>query len=199
MDPKDPNFGLDANLDANDWRLLTPETIAQLDKFRRVLQIIVASLVLGVLCFGGFVIAKSEGPRAMLGPERMDVMLALAGLFFILSFVVSPLIGGQFIRHAQQNDPKLQELFTGDVDHDRAIVESQRIQIVTIIGCSLLEGGAFANLFALMQSNDDIHTIAACILLIGIVWRFPTRSRYLRRIGKAVEAARLEQPLTRRD
>ncbi|MDP6466122.1 MAG: hypothetical protein QF918_00165, partial [Pirellulaceae bacterium] len=70
MDPKDPNFIRDSSLDSTGYRLLTPATIVQLDQLRRTLQIIVASLILGVVSFGGFAIVQSEGPRTFASSEE---------------------------------------------------------------------------------------------------------------------------------
>ena len=197
MDPKDPNFIQDSSPDSTGYRLLSRETITILDQLRRTLQIIVGSLMLGVIVFGGYAIINGDGPRTFFGPDRMDVMLGLAVICAISSLVV-PLVVGR----AQQGgtgtlQPAMQSLLTGDQDQDRAIAEAQRIQFGTIVGCAFLEGGAFANLVALMTSNDDVHTLAALLLLLGIMWRFPWRTTYLRRIEFAVEEARLEQPLSK--
>ncbi|HJN08832.1 MAG TPA: hypothetical protein QF564_09070 [Pirellulaceae bacterium] len=197
MDPKDPNFIRDSCLDSTGYRLLTPATIVQLDQLRRTLQIIVASLILGVVCFGGFAIVQSEGPRTFFGPDRMDIMLGLAVICAVAS-IVAPILVAQTPHGSTPNaQPAMQTMLTGDADHDHAIYEAQRIQVTTIIGCALLEGGAFANLYALFTRNDLVHALVAVILLIGMALRFPTRSKYLRRIDHAVEEARLEQPISK--
>lgn len=197
MDPRDPNFIQDSDPDSTGYRLLTKETVAQLDQLRRTLQIIVGSLMMGVMVFGGYVIVNGKGGRTLFGPERMDYMLGFAVVCALASIVVPMLLPRASTGNSPNVQPALQTMLTGDPDHDHAIFEAQRIQVTTIVGCALLEGGAFANLMALMMSNDDVHTLAAAILLIGIALRFPRRSKYLRRIEYAVEEARLEQPLSK--
>ncbi len=195
MDPKDPHFNRDAGLDATAYRVLKEATIVQLDQLRRTLQIIVVALILGVVCFGGFTVISGDGPKTFFGPDRMDIMLAI-GVISAVSSIVAPIFVGHPSRASTQNaQPAMQAMLTGEPDHDHAIYEAQRIQVTTIISCATLEGGAFANLFAFMTTQDLVHLLVATILVVGIMWRFPIRSRYLRRIDQAGETARLDQPI----
>jgi hypothetical protein len=195
MDPKDPNFTGGSGPDATGYRTLKEATIVQLDQLRRTLQIIVVALIMGVGCFGGFVVMSGEGPRAFFGPDRMDIMLAIAAIC-VVSSIFAPILAGQKSSGSTQNaHPAMQKMLTGDPAHDHAIHEAQRIQVATIIGCANLEGGAFANLFAFMTTQDLVHLLVATILVLGIAVRFLIRSRYLRRIDQAGEFTRLEQPV----
>jgi len=127
----------------------------------------------------------------------MDIMLGFAVICAVSSIVV-PMFVGQLPRGTTPNlRPATQTMLTGDPDHDHAIYEAQRIQLTTIISCAMLEGGAFANFSALSMRDDLVHALVAVILLVGIALRFPTRSKYLRRIDHAVEEARLEQPISK--
>ena len=195
MDPKDPNFIRHDGPDSTGYRLLTRETITALDNLRRVLQIIVGSLMMGVASFGGYILFTGEGPWTLFGAERMDIMLGMAVVCAVASLIVPSLLP-RAPTTTSQGQPSL-PLLTGDPDHDHAIMAAQYMQLKTIVGCALLEGGAFANLAALMMNDDLVHALAAGLLLMGIGMRFPTRSRYLRRIEYAVEEARLEQPLSK--
>lgn len=197
MDPKDPNFIRDSSPGATGYRLFDEKTIETLDSLRRPLQIIVVSLMTGVMFFGGYVIYTSDGPRSFFGPDRMDIMLGLAAVCAVASIIVPRLVGQTHRSGTPKLQPAMQSLLTGDPDHDRAVYEAQGLQLTTIIGCALLEAAAFANLVALMQGNDDIHSVVVVIMLAGIAMRFPTRGRYLRKIHFAVEEARLEQPLSK--
>lgn len=192
IDPKNPYASRDFSSDASGYRVLKEATIVQLDKLRRTLQIIVASLILGVSIFGGIAVVNGEGPKTFFGPDRMDIMIGLA-VICVVSSIVAPILVGQPSRGSTPNEqPALQNLLTGEPDH--AIFEAQRIQLTTIIGCSMLEGGAFANLIVVMTKQDLGHLLVATILLVGIMLRFPTRSRYLRRIDQAGESAHLKRP-----
>lgn len=194
IDPKNPYASRDFSSDESRYRVLKETTIVQLDKLRRTLQILVVTLVLGVLSFGGFAVFNGEGPRTFFGPDRMDIMLGLVVICAVSSILV-PFLVGQSSRGTTANvQPALQNLLTGEPDHDHAIFKAQRIQLTAIIGCSMLEGVAFANLFVVMTKQDFGHLLVAAILLVGIMLRFPTRSRYLRRIDPAGEIAFLKQP-----
>lgn len=197
MDRRDPNFIQDSSRNSTGYRLLTSETIAQLDQLRRTLQIIVAALMMGVASFGGYAIFQGAGPWTFFGPERLDLMLGMAAISAVSSIIVPMLVPRASPGNSPNVQPAMQSMLTGKPDHDHAIYEAQRIQVTTIIGCALLEAGAFGNVFAFMTTSDFVHALVVVILLAGIAWRFPTRSKYLRRVEYAVETARLDQPLSK--
>ncbi len=193
MDRKDPSFIRDPGREAIGYRVLDEATIVQLDQLRRTLQIIVVALVLGVGAFLGYTIIANQEPTSFFGPDRMDFMLAF-GAISAVSSIVAPMLSGQTSRGGTQNAQRaMQTMLTGETDHDNAIIEAQRIQMTTIISCANLEGGAFANVVALMMTQDLCHLLVAAVLVVGILLRFPTRSRYLQRIDHACENARLKQ------
>ena len=194
MGPKDPYFIRDSGSDATRYRMLNEATIVQLDQLRRTLQIIVVVLILGVVCFGGFTVISGEGPRTFFGPDRMDFMFAVAVICAVSSVAAPNFVGHPSRGSTQKVQPATQAMLTGEPDHDNAIYESQRIQVATIISCANLEAGAFANLYAFMMTQDLVHLLVTAILVVGIMLRFPIRSRYLRRIDQAGETVRMEEP-----
>lgn len=196
MDAKDNPYAIgNSGASSMGGRPLAEETMVQLDQLRRTLQIIVFALMAGILIAAGFAIATAEGPWRFLGPDRMDLMLGFAVICVALSIVVPILMGQAAPTDAASVQPAMRGLLTGDPTHDQAIFEAQRIQLTTIVGCALLEGGAFANVFPLFSNLEIAHALVVVILVVGIAMRFPTRARYLRRIEVAVEAAGLDQAL----
>ena len=157
--------------DPTERRSLEPHTLEQLSKMKLSLQIIVFSLVMGVVLFLGIVLRNLNKPWTLLGPDHQWHMLILAGIAIPPALIVPGII-----RRSRRpvGDPAATQVMTGEPLHDAAIAAAIRLQLATIVGCALLEGPAFANTVALMISGDRIHLIVTGVLVLGVVCWFPT-------------------------
>ena len=126
-----------------------------------VLRIIVFALAAGVCAFQ-IVIAVVKGPEALVGPVKLDplslIALAVAVMNVPLSIILPMLIRSNIDR---QGPPK-------------SIAEAAgRVQTETIISCALLEGAAFFNLVVVFLNGGLVNTIAANVLLLLMMTRYP--------------------------
>jgi len=144
-----------------------------------VLRIIVLGLATGVGVFAIIAVVNQNGQFTWEFPPAQFVtqifllfgIMALAG-----SFIVPAILSAK----SPTADPKMAP--TGDEAADLALRVAAAMQTRTIVGCALLEGGAFANLMGVFTDGYGPGLVLAGILLTCIVLRFPTWDRYLQRI-----------------
>jgi hypothetical protein len=72
-----------------------------------------------------------------------------------------------------------------------------RIQVTTIVGAALFEGGAFANLVAFMTTGELLNLLAAGVLLLAITALFPWPGRCEQRIAGEFRRQTAEQSFRR--
>jgi len=178
--------------DPTTHQLFEPHTVALLSRSRQSLQIIVFSLILGVVLFlshTGWTLSGSDKPWTFLGPDTAWPMLILAGIALPPALIIP-----RVMRNSRTSPQQLAvaQRMTGDPLHDAAVLAAGRIQSATIVGCALLEGPAFANTFGLLTSSDLIHLAVTVVLLLGIACWFPTGSRFQAAVERAVENAQLD-------
>ncbi len=175
--------------------MLPDETVQRLNKFCRMLQIIVFSLITGVGTYLAFVLVNLDGPFVVMGDEVMTVMLIMAAACVPVAVVVPALVARKGNGNSSEmlRNPQTAELFTGDPLNDAVVFLAMRIQVGTIIGCAMLEGPAFGNTFALSQSGDGVHLGVVVAMLLGIACRFPTRGHYITRIERMLEDAQFDR------
>jgi len=145
------------------------------------LRIIVAALALGVISFAAVTIAHNIGkPQVLAGRlDPLQLSLLALGLVTLLLGVFLPAI---IFASSRNSPPQIPPQLIQNREHGRVLAIQQRIQISTIIGCALFEGGAFANLVGYMQTGELLHLGLVAVLLVGILAQFPTTASYQQRI-----------------
>jgi hypothetical protein len=153
--------------------LESPDVTAQV----RVMQIIVAALSVGVLSFGGFVLATGSGAEKA-EPEILtlgSIVLAVVG--GAMSFVLPALVVSRNRRSiasgtwpaASGNQPR-QAVPDTDAGKLLAVYQTQ-----LIIGAALLEGPAFVGLLAYMLEGHWAGLLVGAVCLLALMAKFPTR------------------------
>ena len=165
----------------------SPVTVADLSSLQplrqqiMVLRIIVIALALGVVAFGVFTVMHNAGkPQTFAGKFEMPGILMLGfGLFVGLQGIVLP---GILFRFVKPNAAMTNQFAQHGPEVARVLTVQSRIQVATIVGCALFEGGAFANLVWYMNTAELLHLAVAALLLLGILARFPLPGACERRI-----------------
>lgn len=126
----------------------------------RVLQIITAAMVMGVVMFAGISVlaleALSDPPDGFL---LSGMAAGFAGIAFVMHLVVPAVIAKQQARSASA-----EQLFGV-------------YQTKTIIGLALLEGAAFLNIVAVMVEHNWWSLAVAGGLVFWMLAMFPTQTR----------------------
>ncbi|MFN9717549.1 MAG: hypothetical protein ACK58L_02580 [Planctomycetota bacterium] len=143
------------------------------DQQVRVMQIIVAALLTGVLTFFGVVLVITGGNVFGQNKPQLLTMIAavFAGMMVIAHVVVPSAISKTHVRTLH-----------GNVQSDSA-AESRIASLVgiyqtqLIVSIALLDGAAFFNLIALMTEQHVMSTIVAACLQFMILLKFPTRTK----------------------
>lgn len=137
----------------------------------RVMQIIKAALILGVVGFAAFVIFLAPRPQAV-NPDMVWLMAGFGGLMIFLRMLLPSLISRNFLHKIvagtwQPTNAEMPMLVT---DEGKLLM---LYQMRMIFGSALLEGGAFANLFACMTTGHVVSWIISGILVLGLSIDFP--------------------------
>jgi hypothetical protein len=144
----------------------------------RTLQIIVASLVMGVILFGGYVVLFAP---AQAKPGANGQILTLLSMVVGASgLVLSPLIAGIMARAQIRGiasgtwQPSQPGRPAPDTDAGRlAIVYSTK----TIVGAALCEGPCLLALVAYLVERQWPALLAAGVLVAALLWHLPTYDR----------------------
>jgi len=166
-------------------RLITAEElrgIAPLAGQILVLRIIVAALALGVVVFAAYTVVHNFGKPQAFGQKLDIVGMAMLGFgaLMLLQGIVLPSV---VFRMARPNSAATSQFAQHGPEAQRVLAIQSRIQTATIVGCALFEGGAFANLVWYMNTAELSHLAMACLLLLGILARFPLPGACERRIA----------------
>lgn len=138
----------------------------------RILQIIVAALMMGVTVYGLFVLGKGALKEAPKPPQMAMMAAGMAAVNFVLHIVIPGFVDRQAERVAKEGVPTLLGLY----------------QNKTVIAGALLEGAAFFNLFALSAEHHWWSLAIVVLLLIALAILIPTSIR----IDHWVESKQLE-------
>lgn len=160
-----------------------------LRKTCRVLQIIIFALAMGVGTFAAYVIAMGQHPIRWTPPEDPleIIMLAFGVAAALASFVVSLVLPVWRTPLERMGAEHSAIAPTGDPQADLAIELSPSLQTRNIVSAALLEGGAFANLAAVLISGSGWSLVLAGVLFVLLVLKFPTFGRYLETIAAALK------------
>ena len=174
---------------------MIPETaLPPLRQAIRVLQIVVAALAVGVIVFAGVAISHNLGKPAVFGGQfqPLNLMLLGFGVIALAMGVVLPLL---VFRGVSPQGAIAARLAAHPPEVQRVLLVQARLQMATIMGCAIFEGGAFANLVAYMQTGELLNLLLAGVLLAGILLRFPFPGRTMERIEQELQRQKEEEGL----
>lgn len=153
---------------------MQPDPVAeqQTRTFLLNLRIIVCSLAMGLAAFAGFILTMQPPQQrdGNLGP----LMAGFAGTIVLVRIIVP----GVLFRVQRQKIAAGTWPASGLPTPVPATDEGKlllALQTKTIVGCALLEGAGFANLFAYMQERQWYNLLIAGLLCAGILVMFPLR------------------------
>jgi len=138
------------------------------------MRIIVVSLALGILVFGGVVVAMGGREEAEIG------WLTIAGMVFavagvVAGFVATRAVVGSCCRAIAADGGRVGDRSRGPSsdsdDADSRLLAS--FQTVTVLRCAFLEGPAFVCLVAYMREGSPLSLGIAFLMVIGILSHFP--------------------------
>lgn len=133
----------------------------------RVMQIIAGALMFGVLGFGAFAVANSQGKE----PDEQSLMPIIAIGITVMELMAYAVVPGMFA------NAQLKQIEHKNDSQDESQLIRQLCgvyQTKMIIGMALLEGVAFLNIVAYMQTLQWWSLGIAGILLFGMLVTFPT-------------------------
>jgi len=158
----------------------------------RIVQIIVGSLIAGVVVF--LVIAIAVGQNVAADRGEQSQMLTYLGVAFavaalIARIVVPAIIVARNRRRVAQGTwqpPQGQRLgaqatpgsffdLTGDAGKLLFVYH-----VRTIVACAIIEGATFLMLIAHLVEQSTLSLIVAIVLILGLAMHFPTRSGVIR-------------------
>ncbi len=159
----------------------------------RTLQIIVASLVMGVVTFlvivVGFVprfIGPQGGPAGGIPPVGFGGMqlITMAALFMGLSaLVMSYVLPGVLVTSGRRQIARERKIPEAGKKLSPTVQASDPGRLLSlfqnqlIVGAALAEGGAFFAVIAYMLERHPAALVMAAVLLAVLMSRFPTRDR----------------------
>ncbi|MEX2174060.1 MAG: hypothetical protein WD872_06840 [Pirellulaceae bacterium] len=163
-------------------RSTIPEAaVVPLSEAIRMLRFIVFMMAAGVVVFGGISIWINWGKPLVLAGKLHPLslgMLIFGAVQLVLGFALPPIL----IRNLPVQPKAEAALGAHKPDVARVLTLQAKIQTSTIIGCALLEGGAFGNLVAYFTTGELLNLGMAGVLLCGIVAYFPWPGACERRI-----------------
>lgn len=161
----------------------------------RVLQIVVAALLAGVVMFTG-VVLQMNGLLPL--PEKLeDVdLISIIGIVFAvlvlpLQWIVGRIVAAGAIRMQGLDDPKQQ----GEPEAWRPWFGVY--QTKTIISAAMCEGIAFMNLAYYMIFKSSVSLFGAAILVVALALMFPTPARVAAWIDAQQQRIRQEEQFRR--
>ncbi|MDB4293128.1 hypothetical protein N9954_06930 [Maribacter sp.] len=143
----------------------------QFTAFLRVLTLIHASLLLGLLAFS--VIVYFNNPDFETGIDSNDLFVYLVPMTAVIAYFGSTFIFQKFLQAIEPQD-KLQE-------------KLNKYQTATIIKYALLEGAAILALMAYYVQGNIMHLIIALCLMVYLYSQRPTKKNFLKDVKLSSE------------
>lgn len=159
----------------------------------RTLQIIVASMAIGLLGFGAVALLQQPEPRD--NPLTL-AMLAVAAAAAVARLVMPPLVVAQAIRSWKQQETPQDNSATKSGESQRLL---QVYQTKTILETAVLEGAGFANILAYFLAGHWSSLLAAGLMLVGILASLPSQHAIAHWIERQSRRIREESGFQRRD
>ena len=155
---------------------LSDETIQHNSDRCRSLQLVLPALAILAVIYLGVVFLNLEG-KTGLNQNPYPGPLFIAGCVFFVATVVGPL----FLRKLLSSVP------LSNLQDKLALNAGDKIFYMLLLSCGLLAAGAFINIFAFSATQDAVHLVVACFLLVGIITRIPTQPGFKRTIQHFIE------------
>jgi len=156
--------------------MLDDKSQAEIAPHATVTQIIVLTLFGGVLIFGAVVLFMPADDRDGKLEILSLISIGMAVMSVFMSFLVPKLIV-KTNRNKIANGDWSGDATSGTVHGTDGGKLSAVFQMTTIVGSALLEGAAFFALVAYMQEGHFAALVVVAVLMLGILFHFPTRSR----------------------
>jgi hypothetical protein len=168
-------------------------------KQMRVLQIIVAALVMGCLMFllTTLLIGQIGTPPAGLVPVMAYTVCGLLALMAVLWVVIMRVIAAK-ARHEivkgtfESFDPRQKAATAGDKAERDARYLLPVYQLKTIISAAIFEGLGFFATIAYLIERNPISLGVAVAMILGVAAHFPTQSRIIGWVERQLEAVEVE-------
>jgi len=136
----------------------------------RVLRIIIAAMVCGLLAFGAVAVFLVEGGTKRVDPGLANLLLPVIGMLAISELVAYFVVRGAILRKAVEPLPP-------HLPPPPGATPMGRLATVTLIGCAMAEGiGLFAIVTYLLTGNR-LAWIAAAAALLTLAMQWPTQAR----------------------
>ncbi|MCH9654680.1 MAG: hypothetical protein K0U86_21285 [Planctomycetes bacterium] len=145
-----------------------------LQERHRVMMIIWFAMIVGVVVFGVVVSIQINGMKPDAGlPVLTFAGMGMAALMLVLRFIIPNLIARtQFAQTMQTAKTEANN------DEEQMLGNFYQVFMVRlIIGMALLEGAAMLNLVAVMVENQRLAFIPVAILLLGMIFSIPTKTK----------------------
>ena len=142
------------------------------DGSMRVMQIISAALMMGVLSFFSVVLVITKGEvLGFKAPDMISLLAAGFGLVMFVNHLVIPnVVSNQQLKSAAEKG------LAKDDDETQKLKVAAIYQTRLIVGLAMLEGAAFFNLVALLIEKNGLNLIFVIVILGLMVLKFPTRT-----------------------
>ena len=155
---------------------LSDETIQHNSDRCRSLQLVLPALAILAVIYLGVVFLNLEGK---IGPNQKPYQgpLFIAGCVFFVATVVGPLVLRKLLSSVPQSN----------LQNKLALNAGDKIFYMLLLSCGLLAAATFINIFAFSATQDAVHLVVACFLLVGIITRIPTQPGFKRTIQHFIE------------
>jgi hypothetical protein len=172
-------------------------TLKPLQQAILTLRIIVLALASGVIMFAAITLFLRRQDQPWGIGQNLDalniVMLAMGAMCLAMGILLPAVMF-----RAIPAPPQVGQQFASQGPEVLRVMQVQaRIQVTTIIGAALFEGGAFANLVAFMTTGELLNLLAAGLLLVAIAALFPWPGRCEQRIAGVFRREAEEQSFRR--
>jgi hypothetical protein len=179
------------------WDEHSLATLKPLQQAILTLRIIVLALASGVIMFAVITVFLRRHDQPWGIGQNLDtisvVMLAMGAMCLAMGMVLPALMF-----RAIPAPPQVEQQYASESPELVRVMQVQaKIQVTTIIGAALFEGGAFANLVAFMTSGEVLNLLAAGVLLLAIATLFPWPGRCEQRIAGEFRRQAEEQSFRR--
>ena len=150
----------------------------QIRSTTRVLQLITAALVAGLLTFAGFVLFFNDD-KQQYDEGSLPVITIIASCIAMMAIVAAKLVPSLVQRHTRRNIIEGNRI-NNNVSGEQATAMGD-LKLVAgsylttkIVGLAILEGASFMNLMAYWLEQEAISLILVTGLLLTMLFKFPS-------------------------
>jgi hypothetical protein len=171
-------------------------TLQPLQQAIRTLRIIVLAMASAVIMFAAVTLFQRQNQPWGIGQnfDTLNIVMLAMGAMCLAMGIMLPAVMFRAIPVPLQVGRQFASLGPEVL---RVMQVQARIQVTTIVGAALFEGGAFANLVAFMTTGELLNLLAAGVLLLAITALFPWPGRCEQRIAGEFQRQTAEQSFRR--